>query len=355
VLGRSNVLLLVQALAKADLPHPPRLWLVTGGAQAVGEEPVSVAQAPLWGLGRVIALEHPELRCTRIDLEPSGEMAEVQSLFKELWIEDNEDQIAFHRAMRYVPRLVRAAPVPGDASVWKPGEGALSIPATPSFHLDIAKPGQLDALRLQPTPRSEPGPGQVEIEVYAAGLNYRDVLNAMGVYPGEPIPLGAECSGRIARVGEGVEGFQVGDEVLAIAPSSFARFATTYASLVVPMPRNLSFEEAATIPVTFLTAHYTLNHLARMGEGERVLIHAAAGGVGLSAVQLAQRAGAEIFATAGSPEKRAFLQYIGVKHVMDSRSLAFADEVIQRTGGRGVDIVLHSLPREYIPHRRSTC
>ena len=354
ILGSSNVLLLVQALAKADLPHPPRLWLVTGGAQAVGEEPVSVAQAPLWGLGRVIALEHPELRCTRIDLEPSGEMAEVQSLFKELWLEDNEDQIAFRRAMRYVPRLVRAAPVPGDASVWKPGEGALSIPATPSFHLDIAKPGQLDALRLQPTPRSEPGPGQVEIEVYAAGLNYRDVLNAMGVYPGEPIPLGAECSGRIARVGEGVEGFQVGDEVLAIAPSSFARFATTYASLVVPMPRNLSFEEAATIPVTFLTAHYTLNHLARMGEGERVLIHAAAGGVGLSAVQLAQRAGAEIFATAGSPEKRAFLQYIGVKHVMDSRSLAFADEVIQRTGGRGVDIVLNSLPGEYIPKSLST-
>src|SRR5947207_1200364 len=131
LLGSSNVLLLVQALAKADLPHPPRLWLVTGGAQAVGEQPVSVAQAPLWGLGRVIALEHPELRCTRIDLEPGGGMAEVQSLFKELWIEDNEDQIAFRRAMRYVPRLVRAAPVPGDASVWKPGEGALSIPATP--------------------------------------------------------------------------------------------------------------------------------------------------------------------------------------------------------------------------------
>src|SRR5207302_9094177 len=112
---------------------------------------------------------------------------------------------------------------------------------------------------------------------------------------------------------------------------------------------QLSFEEAAAIPVTFLTAHYAVNHLARMGEGERVLIHAAAGGVGLSAVQLAQRAGAEIFATAGSPEKRAFLQYIGVKHVMDSRSLAFAEEVMQRTGGKGVDIVLNSLPGEYIP------
>ena len=354
VAGSSNVLLLVQALAKADLPHLPRLWLVTRGAQAVGEELVSVAQAPLWGLGKVIALEHPELQCTCIDLEPGSGVTEIQSLFQEPWIRDNEDQIAFRRAVRYVPRLVRAAPLPGSDSGGKHSEAALSIPAAPSFHLDITKPGQLDTLRLQPTPRSEPGPGQVEIEVYAAGLNYRDVLSAMGVYPGEPIPLGAECSGRIARLGEGVEGFQVGDEVLAIAPSSFARFATTSAALVVPMPGQLSFEEATTIPVTFLTAHYALNHLARMGEGERVLIHAAAGGVGLSAVQLAQRAGAEIFATAGSPEKRAFLQYIGVKHVLDSRSLAFADEVMQLTGGRGVDIVLNSLPGEYIPKSLST-
>jgi phthiocerol/phenolphthiocerol synthesis type-I polyketide synthase C len=350
-LGSSSVLLLVQALAKADLPHPPRLWLVTRGAQAVGEESVSVAQSPLWGLGRVITLEHPEFQCVRIDLEPGSGIAEIRSLFQELSSQDNEDQIAFRRTLRYVPRLVRIAPGPTGAPVAKLGENeaGLSIPATPSFHLDIAKPGQLGTLRLQPTTRREPGPGQIEIEVYVAGLNYRDVLTAMGVYPGDPIPLGAECSGRIARLGKGVEGFQVGDEVLAIAPSSFARFATTYAPLVVPKPAHLSFEEAATIPVTFLTAHYALNHLARMGEGERVLIHAAAGGVGLSAVQLAQWAGAEIFATAGSPEKRAFLQYIGLRHVMDSRSLAFAEEVMQRTGGKGVDIVLNSLPGEYIP------
>ena len=144
-------------------------------------------------------------------------------------------------------------------------------------------------------------------------------------------------------------GYSVGDEVIAVAPSGFSRFTTTYADLVVPKPAHLSFEEAATIPVTFLPAHYALNYLARMSRGERVLIHAAAGGVGLSAVQLAQRAGAEIFATAGNPEKRAFLQYIGVRHVMDSRSLAFAGEVLQRSGGKGVDIVLNSLPGEYIP------
>ncbi len=350
-LGSGNVLLLVQELAKASLPDLPRLWLVTRGAQAVGTEAVSAAQAPLWGLGRVIALEHPELQCMRIDLEPGDRIDEVPLLFQELWPQDNEDQIAFRGNVRYVPRLVRMAADSSGTSI--PGaredRGRLSIPATSSFYLDIARPGQLDTLKLQPTARLEPGPGQVEIEVYAAGLNYRDVLNAMGVYPGDPIPLGAECAGKIARLGKDVEGCQVGEEVVAIAPSSFGRFVTTYADLVVPKPGHLSFEEAATIPVTFLTAHYTLNYLARMSKGERVLIHAAAGGVGLSAVQLAQRAGAEVFATAGSPEKRAFLQYIGVKHVMDSRSLAFAEEVMRRTEGKGVDIVLNSLPGEYIP------
>lgn len=352
-LGSGSVLLLLQELVKARLQEPPHLWLVTRGAQAVETEPVSVAQSPLWGLGRVIALEHPELRCVRIDLDPDDRTGEAQSLFQELWSSDRdeEDQVAFRRAVRYVPRLVRVAADSSGATTSSPGDsdGWLSIPASPSFTLDIAKPGQLDTLRLQAAPRREPGPGQVEIEVHAAGLNYRDVLNAMGVYPGDPIPLGAECAGKIARLGKDVEGLQVSDEVIAIAPSSFGRFATTHAALVVPKPDHLSFEEAATIPVTFLTAHYTLNYLARMSKGERVLIHAAAGGVGLSAVQLAQRVGAEIFATAGNPEKRAFLQYIGVRHVMDSRSLAFAEAVLQRTGGKGVDIVLNSLPGEYIP------
>ncbi len=355
-LGSRNVLLLVQALhdksrSYTGLQEPPRLWLVTRGAQAVGAEPVSVAQAPLWGLGRVIALEHPEFQCVRIDLDPGCEMAEVPFIFQELWSRDGEDQIAFRRTVRYVPRLVRIDGPSLDTTVAKSGQNdsKLSIPTTSSFSLGIARPGQLDMLRLQPATRIEPGPGQVEIEVYAAGLNYRDVLNAMGVYPGDPIPLGAECAGRIARIGKDVEGFQIGDEVIAIAPASFSRFSTTSAPLVVPKPGHLSYEEAATIPVTFLTAHYALNHLARMRKGERVLIHAAAGGVGLSAVQLAQRAGAEVFATAGNPEKRAFLQYIGVKHIMDSRSFAFVDEVMQHTGGKGVDIVLNSLPGEYIP------
>ena len=137
--------------------------------------------------------------------------------------------------------------------------------------------------------------------------------------------------------------------MIAIAGGCFGSFVTAPAKFVVRKPVALSFEEAATIAIPFVTAHFTLNHLGGMRAGERVLIHAAAGGVGLAAVQLAQRAGAEIFATAGSPEKRAYLQSIGVPHVMDSRSLDFADEIMALTQGQGVDVVLNSLAGEFIP------
>src|SRR5206468_8168896 len=123
----------------------------------------------------------------------------------------------------------------------------------------------------------------------------------------------------------------------------------TPAQLVAARPANLSDAEAATIPVAFLTAHYALHTLAGMKAGDRVLIHAAAGGVGLAAVQLAQRAGAEVLATAGSDEKRAYLRSLGVRHVMDSRSLSFAEDVTKLTGGEGVHLVLNSLTGDFIP------
>ena len=207
----------------------------------------------------------------------------------------------------------------------------------------------LDNLKLVAVNRRVPGKGEVEIQVEAAGLNFRDVLNALGMYPGDPGPLGGECAGRIVAVGEGVESLQVGESVVGLAYGGLSSYVTTEAQLVTRVPRGLSVEEAATIPIVFLTAHYGLNHLARMKRGERVLIHAAAGGVGMAAVQLAQRAGAEIFATAGSPKKRDVLQSMGVPHVMDSRSLAFAEEVMAQTRGEGIDIVLNSLTEEFIP------
>ena len=167
-------------------------------------------------------------------------------------------------------------------------------------------PGLIEGLRPQVVARRKPGPGEVEIRVRATGLNFRDVLMAMGMYPGESAPLGIDCSGTVENTGQGVQGIEPGDEVIAIAPGCFSTFALADARLVARKPRSLSFEQAASIPSVFLTADYTLNSLAAISRGDRILIHAAAGGVGMAALQLARRAGAEVF-IAGSAEKRKFL------------------------------------------------
>ncbi|MEO0537755.1 MAG: SDR family NAD(P)-dependent oxidoreductase [Cyanobacteria bacterium P01_A01_bin.123] len=226
----------------------------------------------------------------------------------------------------------------------------LSVPSE-NYTLNISRPGRLHTLRFQPTERMHPGLGEVEIEVAATGLNFMEVLVALGLLP---IPadmafsFGLECAGRVSALGEGVEDFEVGDEVIALGTACFSRFMTTSAQLVAPKPDHLSLEEAATIPIAFVTAYIALMHFGRLQSGEKVLIHSAAGGVGMAAVQIAQWVGADIFATAGTPEKREFLHSLGIKHVMDSRSLAFADEVMGLTEGAGVDVVLNSLGGEFI-------
>jgi NADPH:quinone reductase-like Zn-dependent oxidoreductase/acyl carrier protein len=173
----------------------------------------------------------------------------------------------------------------------------------------------------------------------------------MGLYPGITdtiVPIGIECSGVVSRVGPGVDRFKPGDAVMGVAPYSFASHTTTTDYALVPKPDTLDHEEASTVPITFMTAYYGLRRLADIQSGERVLIHAGAGGVGLAAIQIAQQAGAEIFATAGSDEKREFLHALGVPHVMNSRSLDFADEILELTDREGVDIVLNSLPGDAI-------
>lgn len=217
----------------------------------------------------------------------------------------------------------------------------------------------MENLRLEPLQRRPPAPGEVEIQVRATGLNFRDVLNALGMlqeYSSElgldsttDLPFGGECAGVIVAVGEGVSHLSIGDEVIAaLAIGSLSSFVTVKADMVVPKPAQLSFEAAATIPTTFLTAYYGLHHRAKIQSGERVLIHAAAGGVGQAAVQLARQAGAEVFATA-SPAKWDYLKSLGITRVMNSRSLDFADEVMTMTEGQGVDIVLNSFNGEFIP------
>jgi NADPH:quinone reductase-like Zn-dependent oxidoreductase len=350
--GCISVLQIVQGLGEAGRGEAPRLWLVTRNTQAVGE-PVgglSIAQAPLWGLGKTIALEHPELRCTRIDLGPAADADEAHALFQELWLNDGEDEVAFRTGRRYVPRLRHLALEPAEAT-------PVMVSSDTPFRLEVPAVGILDNFVLRSTRRRAPGPGEVEIRVRALGLNFRDVLIALGLVPPVfkgSLDFGWECAGTVVAVGEGVRDFQVGDEVLAVALGCFGSYATTPAAAVTPKPAHLNFDEAATIPIVFMTAYYALHHLARLQPKERVLIHAAAGGVGLAAVQIARHIGAEVFATAGSPEKRDFLRSLGVAHVMDSRSLDFAGAVMERTAGQGVDVVLNSLAGEFIPTSVST-
>jgi polyketide synthase 12/myxalamid-type polyketide synthase MxaB len=208
--------------------------------------------------------------------------------------------------------------------------------------------GVLDALAYVPSPRVPPGPGHVEIRVRTTGLNFKDLLSALGTYPGDAGDLGNECAGEIVAIGAGVSEFAVGDAVVAFTPGSFANFVVADVRMVAPKPEGVSFEEAATVAGGFLTAYHALHHLADIGPGDRVLIHAATGGVGLAAVQLARRAGAEVFATAGSDTKRALLASLGVRYVFSSRSTDFADAILRATGGRGVSVVVNSLAGEMI-------
>ncbi len=337
----------VQALRAADVAAP--LWLVTRGAQALaGESAVQVAQASMWGLGRTLAIEHPELSCVCLDLAPGPETDAVEALVAELGGTDGEDQVAWRAGTRHVARLARHR----DRS-----EGTLDRPDGP-FRVQLADYGSPDELRLAPMARREPGPAEVEIEVVATALNFRDVLNSLGMLKeyyaevlgierADEVPLGFECAGTIVAVGSDVAGLQVGDDVVAATDGSFASHVTVEAAFVARKPAALSFEAAAATPTAFLTAYYGLHELAKLQPGERVLIHSAAGGVGQAAVQLAHAVGAEVYATA-SPGKWHALEAQGVQHIMNSRTLEFAEDIFRATNGEGVQVVLNSLNGEFI-------
>ena len=346
-----GVLQLVRALAATENLVTGGLWLVTRLAQPIENraDTLQVAQSPLWGLGKVIASEYRNLRCRMVDLTTCCR-EEIASLVHELsTADDTEDEIALHGELRYLHRFVAVSP--GAVH----GMGRRFCTGSEPFRIELSPTGILDSLSARSIARRPPGPNEVEIEVVATGLNFRDLMKAMGLLPKDAGVddatgdlLGVECAGRVVAVGDAVSEFAVGDEVVACGTSCLATHITGDWRHAVHKPRHLTFEQAATIPVAFSTAHYALHGLARLQRGERVLIHSATGGVGLAAVQLALNAGAIVFATAGSPEKRDLLTQLGVPHVMDSRSLAFADEVLSLTRGEGVDVVLNSLAGEAI-------
>lgn len=326
------------AASAADRGVP--FWLVTSGGHQPSRDR-GVGSAALWGFGRVLRNEVPGLVLRMVDLPAEVAGADrARCLAAELGAAGRETEIVWTAHGRHVPRVRRGAPprraVPGDAVV-----------------ASLSPPGGLDRIHWIPASPRAPGAGEVAIEVRAAGLNFRDVMAATGALPEEALldgfagaALGLECAGVVTAVGDGVEAFAVGDRVVGFAPAALASHVVTSAEALIAVPPGLDFTAAATLPVAFVTARYSLVTLARLRPGETVLIHAASGGVGLAAIQVAKACGATVIATAGSPEKRAFLRMVGADHIADSRELRFAPVVREVTGGTGVDVVLNALSGE---------
>jgi NADPH:quinone reductase-like Zn-dependent oxidoreductase/SAM-dependent methyltransferase/acyl carrier protein len=406
MLGTDALFHLTQAIEIISPAAKLHLDVITRGAQAIGRNnDISLAQAPSIGLMRVIANEHNNFTCRSIDLpsldcgsllplfpsQPAGanadrhsipspaladavaaerghplvtlegsrlptgkrqQAAAVQSaahlqnssftlLWNELLQQDTEREIAFRGEARYVRRITRGL---------EPREQILdrNVP----LRLESRERGLLDALRLVPFALPPCGAGEVVIDVKAAGMNFRDVLKALALYPAETADariFGDEVAGVVKTVGAGVTHVKAGDRVFGLAVFGLATDSMARAGDVRIIPDGLSFEEAATLPVVFMTSWHALKTVAQLQPGERVLVHAGAGGVGMAAIQIAHHLGAEVIASAGSAAKRSLLTVLGVKHVVDSRRADFAEAVMEITEGKGVDVVLNALAAEAIP------
>ncbi|MGW1195427.1 SDR family NAD(P)-dependent oxidoreductase [Streptomyces sp. NPDC002536] len=327
------------------------LWLVTPptGALPAPERPLAPEAATVWGAARCLGAEHPQLPVRRIAMERSDRAgADAARLTAELADPTAEDEILLTPAGRFVPR-VHARPA---------GASGVPAPRDACYALRLHDPGRSYRVAWEPAEMPRPGPEEVLVSVQAAALNYRDVLQALdmiplgtaqhGTAPGTGHGLGLECAGYVTAVGSRVTGFAVGDRVFGFGADMLGSHATVQQSLTGHIPDGMDFPAATTLPGVYLTVHHALHRLARLAPGETVLVHGAAGGVGLATLQYVAHAGARVIATAGTPAKRDLLRLLGVEHVLDSRSLDFAHQVKELTDGQGVDVVLNSLAGEAI-------
>ncbi|GAB4596611.1 type I polyketide synthase [Mycobacterium avium subsp. hominissuis] len=331
----AGLLTAVHALQNADgsaVKLPGGLWIVTErGVATESGEPVDPVQAALWGLGRTIVNEEPALRCRLVDSDGSEQA--VRSLAGLLGAPLDEPELAVRQGKLLASRLLPWA-----------RSGHLAVPRGTDYVLAPTERGAIDNLRLIEQEAPPPAEGCVQVRVEAGGLNFREVLNVLGLYPGDPGPLGGDFAGTVTQLGSGVTGLEVGTRVYGFMQGAFASRFNVPVQLLAPIPDGVSAVDAATIPAAALTARLAFDW-AQLKPGDRVLIHAASGGVGLAAIQLAQRHGATVFATA-STYKRATLRKLGVEYVYDSRSTDFADQILADTDGAGVDVVLNSLTNE---------
>ncbi|HWO19044.1 MAG TPA: SDR family NAD(P)-dependent oxidoreductase, partial [Kofleriaceae bacterium] len=334
----ARMLGLLQAWLADERWAASRLVVLTRGAIAArpDEDVPDLVHAPLWGLVRTAQSEHPDRSIVLVDSDDTEASRGVRFT---AWIPD-ETQLALRDGTCLAPRLAPAHL-----------RDTLLPPATSAWRLHIPSKGTLENLTLADTPEvlGPLGEDQVRIAVHAAGLNFRDVLDALGMSPGDAGPLGREGAGVVLEVGAGVSTVAPGDRVLGLLHAAFGPIAITDHRLLARMPAGWSFADAAAVPVVFLTAYYGLVDLAKLQPGERVLIHAAAGGVGMAATQLARHLGAEVFGTA-SPSKWDTLRALGFDpdHLASSRTTLFESQLLGATGGRGVDVVLDSLAGAFV-------
>jgi acyl transferase domain-containing protein/NADPH:quinone reductase-like Zn-dependent oxidoreductase/acyl carrier protein len=332
----------ISALQRS-LRRPRRTVIVTNGAFAHGKS-ATAALGAVWGLGRVAQNESPELGVRLVD---RGD-ADVDELVAELVANSSETEVRLAPVGRAVPRVERRfLPETTDRTI-STTDVAVRLAASGS--------GGIDGLGWVEADRRAPGRGEVEIDVRFVPVNFKDLMKVMNLLSADYLAetffateLGMEVAGVIARIGPDVSGYSVGDEVV-VPVGGFSSSATVSTRFLVHRPRPLLLEQSP-ILINAMTAIHALVHLARVQPGERVLVSSGAGGVGLTAIALARHLGAEVFTTAGSPEKRQYLRDAGVEHVFDSRTLEFADSILARTGGTGVDVVLNSLSGEAL--RRS--
>ena len=331
-----DLLAVLATLSEQGFGRNQRLWLVTeraqwlAGDESAGNRPS--AAATLWGFGHSLLNEYPAYRTTMVDL-PGGE-ASLRHLAEEWAARSTRDyQVAYRNGYRHVRRLIPIDPVDRDA------DG--------NFRLAITEYGQFSNIKALPAEDVPPGDGEIQVQVAAVGLNFKDVLNTLGMMRefGDQ-PLGFEAAGTVIAAGPGAR-HQVGDDVIINYLGVMQRRVTVPSAVAVSKPPSLSFTQAAGLSSVYVTAYYALHTLAGIKAGDRVLIHAAAGGVGQAAVWLAKAAGAEVFATA-SPHKWPVLREQGIEHIMNSRTPDFAAEIAEITGGDGVNIVLNSLNNDFI-------
>ncbi|WP_328433047.1 SDR family NAD(P)-dependent oxidoreductase [Streptomyces sp. NBC_00425] len=332
--------------ATASGHSEPHLWLVTAptGLHGTPEGPADPHAAALWGIGRVMANEHPTLTVRRLSLHTSSDTAsDAARIAAEVLHPSTEDEIALNRHGRFTPRLHPLNPPTHPAS---DGEG---------YRIELRRPGRAHQLAWIADDPGRPGRGEVLVQVRAAALNYRDVMLAEGMLPpgAEPATetgprLGLECAGTITAIGPGVTTLAVGDRVFAFGHGTLASHVRVRTEQAGHIPPGMTYEQAATLPAVYLTVQHSLETLAHLQEGDTLLVHGGAGGIGLAALNYARHVGARVIATAGSPAKRDLLRTLGATHVLNSRDLSFAAQVREATGGRGVDVVLNSLAGEAI-------